>query len=229
MDNVEEIRQIIERFTRQRQEHIPKDLDAYFRYVAKTGDTVFNWSSLKYLFRKKLLHVINHFDVNSPRVDEIPHYPNVDPFNYGSLKLSLLEYLDWFKAAPFTVQRLCELLIDPHKHYSRIDKYMRALEKNLLVISTTEPATSRTENQHLFSNASIDVDMMNQRFDEVLLPPIKMAKLDDDLRTTGRLPKSVICYALQEEVEAVEKVDITDKQFGEQATGDSNTLKADYF
>lgn len=63
---------------------------------------------------------------------EIPNYPNVDPFNYETMKTSLLERLDQFNAAPFTVQRLCELLIDPRKQYSRIDKFMRALEKNIL-------------------------------------------------------------------------------------------------
>lgn len=56
----------------------------------------------------------------------------MDPFNYETMKTSLLERLDQFNAAPFTVQRLCELLIDPRKQYSRIDKFMRALEKNIL-------------------------------------------------------------------------------------------------
>ena len=48
------------------------------------------------------------------------------------MKSSLLERLELFNAAPFTIQRLCELLIDPRKQYSRIDKFMRALEKNIL-------------------------------------------------------------------------------------------------
>lgn len=44
----------------------------------------------------------------------------------------LLERLDLFNAAPFTVQRLCELLTNPKKHYCRLDKFMRALEKTIL-------------------------------------------------------------------------------------------------
>ena len=50
------------------------------------------------------------------------------------MKSALLERLELFNSAPFTVQRLCELLTDPKKQYSRIDKYMRALEKNILGI-----------------------------------------------------------------------------------------------
>lgn len=48
------------------------------------------------------------------------------------MKTLLFERFDNFQAAPFTVQRLCELLTDPKKHYSRLDKFMRALEKNIL-------------------------------------------------------------------------------------------------
>lgn len=159
MENSDEILQILERFTQLKQKEIPKELDGYLQYVAKTGDTVFKWSSLKYLFREKLLSVIKQFNEDPLRLEgkwipwitwipsvahfenyklwifahiEIPNYPNVDPFNYETMKASLLERLDLFHSAPFTVQRLCELLIEPRKQYSRVDKYMRALEKNIL-------------------------------------------------------------------------------------------------
>ncbi|XP_061403053.1 serine/threonine-protein phosphatase 4 regulatory subunit 2 [Musca vetustissima] len=148
MENAEEVMQILDRFTRLKQKEIPKELDEYLGYVAKTGDTVFKWTSLKYLFREKLLNVIKNFHDSTPRIDEIPQYPNVDPFNYESMKSSLLERLERFNAAPFTIQRLCELLIDPRKQYSRIDKYMRALEKNILVVSTVEPGRKRTESEN---------------------------------------------------------------------------------
>lgn len=48
------------------------------------------------------------------------------------MKKTLFERFDTFQAAPFTIQRLCELLTDPKKHYNRLDKFMRALEKNIL-------------------------------------------------------------------------------------------------
>lgn len=60
------------------------------------------------------------------------------------MKTALLERLDSFSAAPFTVQRICELLTDPRKQYSRIDKFMRAIEKNILVVSTTEPGRPKS-------------------------------------------------------------------------------------
>ncbi|XP_017052209.1 serine/threonine-protein phosphatase 4 regulatory subunit 2 [Drosophila ficusphila] len=173
MENSDEILQILERFTRLKQKEIPKELEDYIQYVAKTGDTIFKWSSLKYLFREKLLSVIKNFNDDSPRLEEIPNYPNVDPFNFETMKSSLLERLDLFNAAPFTVQRLCELLIDPRKQYSRIDKFMRALEKNILVVSTIDPGRRRTESENgdsldsvvngdLSLEVNIDIEMENE-------------------------------------------------------------------
>lgn len=69
MENAEEVMQILDRFTRLKQKEIPKELDEYLGYVAKTGDTVFKWASLKYLFREKLLNVIKNFHDTTPRID----------------------------------------------------------------------------------------------------------------------------------------------------------------
>nr|CAB93523.1 PPP4R2-related protein [Drosophila melanogaster] len=172
MENSDEIMQILQRFTDLKQKEIPKELEEYLQYVAKTGDTIFKWSSLKYLFREKLLSVIKHFNEDRRGLEEIPNYPNVDPFHYETMKSSLLERLDLFNAAPFTVQRMCELLIDPRKQYSRIDKFMRALEKNILVVSTIDPGPKRTQSENgdlldsvvngdLFLEVNIDIEMQN--------------------------------------------------------------------
>jgi len=32
-------------------------------------------------------------------------------------------------SAPFTIQRLCELLVNPQKHYKTMEKFLRAVEK----------------------------------------------------------------------------------------------------
>lgn len=142
MENAEEVLQLLEEFTRTRPKDIPKELDDYLGYVAKTGDPMYQWNLVKNLFREKLIKVITEFFESTLTV-ELPPCPNVEPFNYDRLKNSLLERFDTFNSAPFTVQRICELLTNPRKEYNRADKYMRAIEKNILVVSTREPGSKR--------------------------------------------------------------------------------------
>lgn len=142
MENAEEIFRFLEDFSKRKTKTIPQELNEYLAYVARTGDPVYQWSLVKSLFKEKLLNVITDFYDTTPGLD-IPPYPNVDPFNYDTMKNSLLERLDSFTSAPFTVQRICELLTCPRKQYNRVDKFMRAIEKNILVVSTREPGPQR--------------------------------------------------------------------------------------
>lgn len=145
MENPEEILHSLEEFSKMKPKDIPRELEEYLCFVAKTGNPVYQWSVIKSLFREKLINVITEFYESCPSMD-IPPCPNVEMFNYDMMKNFILEKLDTFAAAPFTVQRICELLTSPRKEYSRIDKYMRALEKNILVVSTVEPGRRSTEN-----------------------------------------------------------------------------------
>ncbi|KAG0351349.1 protein phosphatase 4, regulatory subunit 2 [Gamsiella multidivaricata] len=46
------------------------------------------------------------------------------------------ELLDAFTSAPFTIQRVCELLWKPSEHHSNLIKYLRAVEKVLMITSS---------------------------------------------------------------------------------------------
>ncbi|KAJ7582859.1 PPP4R2-domain-containing protein [Mycena floridula] len=67
---------------------------------------------------------------------------NDPPVNYMSepqalqLKQYIFSQLDQFDGFPFTIQRLCELCVYPKRHYKAVGKYLRAVEKSLLVTST---------------------------------------------------------------------------------------------
>uniref|UniRef100_A0A182YHL6 Uncharacterized protein n=1 Tax=Anopheles stephensi TaxID=30069 RepID=A0A182YHL6_ANOST len=126
MENQEEILMLLERFTKSKQKDIPRELEDYLNFVARTGDTLYRWVLVKPLFREKLVNVITDFHHSTPSIADIPQCPNVDPFNFERMKRALLERLDSFNSAPFTVQRICELLTEPRKQYTRIDKFMRA-------------------------------------------------------------------------------------------------------
>lgn len=159
MDNLEEVLQALDEFQKVRPSEIPRELEDYLCWVAKTGDPVYQWSLIKTLFREKLTRVMTEFYESCPTLDLAP-CPNVEHFNYDTMKSNLLERLESFANAPFTIQRICELLTVPRKEYNRVDKFMRAIEKNILVVSTREPGplSRRNENGDGMVNGSVDED-----------------------------------------------------------------------
>ncbi len=154
-DNLEEILMELNKFERNLREssaaapasvsdsHITPLLEDYLSSVARTGTAHFPWPKIKPLFRAKLELVIDQFHDFSP-ADNLPPVPNVDAFSFAACREKVFQQLDCFGGIPFTVQRLCELMVSPRKHYKRSDKFMRALEKNMLVVSTVDPKSSAT-------------------------------------------------------------------------------------
>lgn len=143
---------------------IPEELEGYLRFVATTGDTVFKWPLIQHLYREKLHSVITEFYESTASIADLPHYPNVDPFNFDVMKKILMDRMDSFSSAPFTVQRISELLTEPRKQYSRLDKFMRAIEKNILVVSSIEPRRRRNESENgesLDSTLSMNGDILS--------------------------------------------------------------------
>ncbi|CRK96119.1 CLUMA_CG009549, isoform A [Clunio marinus] len=189
MDNPEEVMQILERFNVSRNKEISAQLEEYLSFVARTGDSVYAWSLVKNLYREKLVNVITDFYNETP-TKELPQYPNVDPFNYETMKKMLIEKLDSFASAPFTIQRISELLSDPKKQYNRIDKFMRAVEKTILVVSTVPPGRHRSESENgdsldsalngdFSSEVNVDIEMENDRSYEEPKEPTIISQMKD--------------------------------------------------
>ncbi|KAG8228058.1 hypothetical protein J437_LFUL007228, partial [Ladona fulva] len=151
MENYEELLIVLEEFERSKPKEIPKELDDFIGVVAKTGNIVYPWAKLKSVYRSKIMSVLSQFFETFPNAD-------ISQFSFESMKTKILERFDQFISAPFTIQRLSELLINPRKEYNRIDKYMRAIEKNILVVSGVEPGCLRQT--HLNGG----VEMMEEGF-----------------------------------------------------------------
>merc|ERR1719189_1392378 len=152
-DDLEEVLLELNRFEKSPAQNIPNILERYLVFVAKTGSASFAWTKVKPLFRSKLENVIVDFSNVSP-ADEVPPVPNVDVFNFSGIKNKVFEQLDAFAGIPFTVQRLAELLTSPRRHYKRTDKFMRALEKNMLIVSTVEARATSNNNASESRNSS---------------------------------------------------------------------------
>jgi len=130
-------------------EEIPELLEKYLDHVAESGDIVFKWEQIRSFLKKKIEKTVNEFNANHPYTQI--NQPNVKPFDFEEVKYNILNGIDSFTGPPFTIQRICELLVEPYRHYKRADKFMKGLEKNVMVIS--EEKDSNTNNG-LLSNST---------------------------------------------------------------------------
>uniref|UniRef100_A0A8D2D0J9 Uncharacterized protein n=1 Tax=Sciurus vulgaris TaxID=55149 RepID=A0A8D2D0J9_SCIVU len=61
----------------------------------------------------------------------------------------ILKIVTGFNGIPFTIQRLCELLTDPRRNYTGTDKFLRGVEKNVMVVSCVYPSSEKNNSNSL--------------------------------------------------------------------------------
>lgn len=117
---------ILEAFISEGCREYPPSLDEVLKDTARTSIVRLPWDLLKPLLCYRLDKVIKEAftGVREPIED---------------ISKALLEHLERFNGPPFTIQRLCELILEPNKNYKSRRVFVRAVEKNLLVVSTVEP------------------------------------------------------------------------------------------
>uniref|UniRef100_UPI00358EA551 serine/threonine-protein phosphatase 4 regulatory subunit 2 isoform X2 n=1 Tax=Myxine glutinosa TaxID=7769 RepID=UPI00358EA551 len=131
-------------FEKRPTKEVTPPLEQFLQHIAKTGETMYGlpWSQLKSFFLYTMEKVMDDFSESSPEFRGPPSR-NVEYVPYDEMKERLLKIVDGFTSAPFTIQRLCELLTDPKKHYKRTDKFLRGIEKNVLVVSSVYPSSDK--------------------------------------------------------------------------------------
>ncbi|KAI0665208.1 PPP4R2-domain-containing protein [Cubamyces menziesii] len=93
-----------------------------------------------------------------PPREQNPNNPNppppkidLDEKQAGEMRDSIHAQLDEFDGTPFTIQRVCELCVRPRQHYKYIGKYLRAVEKCLLVTSSWDAFPPLSEAESTYS------------------------------------------------------------------------------
>ncbi|KAI5612376.1 serine/threonine-protein phosphatase 4 regulatory subunit 2-A, partial [Silurus asotus] len=127
-------------------------LDQFLCHIAKTGETMIQWSQFKSYFLFKLEKVMDEFKASSPE-QRGPANPNVEYIPFKEMKERILKIVDGYNGIPFTIQRLCELLTEPKRNYTGTDKFLRGVEKNVMVVSCVYPTSEK--------NGSSGVNRMN--------------------------------------------------------------------
>ncbi|CAL8367414.1 unnamed protein product [Lota lota] len=120
--------------------------------VAKTGETLIPWSKFKTYFLFKMENVMDDFHASSPEQRGSPN-PNVVYVPFDVMKERIVKIVDGYSGVPFTIQRLCELLTDPTRNYTGTEKFLRGVEKNVMVVSCVRPPSEK--------NGEVTVNRMN--------------------------------------------------------------------
>nr|CTP81063.1 BMA-PPFR-2, isoform b [Brugia malayi] len=122
-----------------------QEIDEYFELVAKLGRPLFKWDIIRCAFLWKLEQTMSEMLCieTENAVTENEKKTLVSDDDLYQQRQFILRKAAEFDGTPFTFQRLCELLISPSRHYKRTDKYLRALEKNINVVTTITESGER--------------------------------------------------------------------------------------
>eukprot|EP00761_Pharyngomonas_kirbyi_P013930 gb/GECH01013960.1/.p1 GENE.gb/GECH01013960.1/~~gb/GECH01013960.1/.p1 ORF type:complete len:251 (+),score=101.79 gb/GECH01013960.1/:1-753(+) len=120
----------LEEFSNAENKEDNSDLKFIIQYIAETGNNCFNWEHLK----NALAFLIDKEIIPDAFEEDKREFPEDDSFE--SARSRILSTLNLFPEAPFTLQRICELLNDPQRHYKHLRKVMDNLEKLINVSST---------------------------------------------------------------------------------------------
>ncbi|XP_069021135.1 serine/threonine-protein phosphatase 4 regulatory subunit 2-B [Embiotoca jacksoni] len=117
-------------------------LEQFLCHIAKTGETMVQWSQFKNYFLFELEKVMDDFRASAPE-QRGPANPNVESIPFEDMKERILKIVKGYNGIPFTIQRLCELLTEPKRNYAGTDKFLRGVEKNVMVVSCVHPTSEK--------------------------------------------------------------------------------------
>jgi serine/threonine-protein phosphatase 4 regulatory subunit 2 len=130
----EELASSLEAFSTQQEKVVSPELLKIVDNISKTGVVCYSWATLKKLLSHLLSQSIKSY---SAKIADTQTAKGDDEENdFEKRSQNFLEALERFDEAPFTVQRLCELILSPEKVYTNsYNKYMSALEKVSILLS----------------------------------------------------------------------------------------------
>ncbi|KAF7667460.1 hypothetical protein LDENG_00060200 [Lucifuga dentata] len=140
--DVDALLESLEDFEKKGKKETSPLLEQFLCHVAKTGQTTIPWSQFKTYLIFKLEKVIDDFHASTPE-QRGTHHPNVEYIPFEEMKERILKIVHGYNGIPFTIQRLCELLTDPRRNYSGTDKFLRGLEKTVMVVSCVYPTSEK--------------------------------------------------------------------------------------
>ncbi|KAH7728079.1 3' exoribonuclease family [Aphelenchoides avenae] len=113
-------------------------VDEFFRFIGATGRPSLPWETFKDAFLWKIKTVMD--DMHIKEAEDLDDGGKKEELinneEIRNSKQFIMQKAQEFEGIPFTIQRLCELLTTPTKHYRSTEKYLRALEKTINIVTT---------------------------------------------------------------------------------------------
>ncbi|KAG6967800.1 hypothetical protein JG688_00006130 [Phytophthora aleatoria] len=125
---------------------ISPTLEKVLLEMRQTGVPCYAWAHLKVLLLAKLQLQLDTMDG--------------DAASKGR-RASVTQLLQTFESPPFTLQRLTEIILEPHRSYRSLPKLLNALEKLLAVSSTiqvVDPRTAQAIMQQFQNPGPLEID-----------------------------------------------------------------------
>ncbi|KAG6585097.1 serine/threonine-protein phosphatase 4 regulatory subunit 2-B-like [Phytophthora cinnamomi] len=132
--------------------------------MRQTGVPCYAWAHLKVLLLAKLQLALDAMDADAAS---------------KSRRASVTQLLQTFESPPFTLQRLTEIILEPHRSYRSLPKLLNALEKLLAVSSTiqvVDPRTAQAIVQQFQNPTPLEID-------SPIAQPVVVAGADGDVAT----------------------------------------------
>jgi len=219
MASVDTQLEALKEFANAENKELVSTLEEILDDIAKTGQYTFQWNFLKPLFAHKLDKVTKEFLADNPPILNDGSTDESTLEDLKKFRAMLLETFDRFMCAPFTIQRVSELLLHPGKHYKSTAKLFRGLEKNILVVSTVEPVT--LEQKLILKRTYDEKDKNNKKADADMKPPVKKSAETNILENESKDDKSSVENNLLCKEETVENHDVADVKQTEMKTQES--------
>jgi len=157
----EEVKESLEGFASQKEKVVTAPLLNIIESIAKIGITCFPWTSLKVLLGyllneafQRYYHKAMEDRKNESDQLKLDKYKQED-HDFETRREQLLVALNNYDDAPFTLQRICELVLFPEKTYNNYRKYLSALEKMVNITSTIPMLSPAEAAAQLASDAEI--------------------------------------------------------------------------
>ncbi|KAM4612493.1 serine/threonine-protein phosphatase 4 regulatory subunit 2-B [Polymixia lowei] len=142
MMEIDSLQEALKDFDKKGKKEASPLLEQFLCHIAKTGETLVQWSQFKNYFLFKLEKVMDDFRASAPD-QRGPANPNVESIPFEDMKERILKIVKGYNGIPFTIQRLCELLTEPKRNYTGTDKFLRGVEKNVMVVSCVHPTSEK--------------------------------------------------------------------------------------